>query len=198
MRKVVFSVLLLIFLPCLARAAHFSPVFTSALEFGGDNLVNLTYSDGSTSNIEAGRGILLGAGVDVDLTGTTPHRFEAQLTGGMKWTSTQKATNGEVDWYRFPIEFMSFYRNMEKDFRVGGGLVYQIGNQLSGTKEAAVVSTHFDNAIGFVLQGDWILGPEKNIGIGIRYTGITYKAQVAGASMVKGSSLGMCFEYFWF
>lgn len=183
----------------LANAAKLSPVFTSGIEFGGDKLVDVTYSDGSKSNIEAGRGIILGGGIDIDLSETKPHTFEAQAKVAIKWTSTKQATNGEVDWYRFPVEILSFYRNTEKDFRIGGGLTYQFGNELKGSKDASNASMKFDNATGFVLEGDYFFGgQEKNWVVGLRYTAINYQAQTAGASSVSGNSFGMNLNYFWF
>ncbi len=180
-----------------SKAAKLSPVFTSALEFGGDKLIDVTYSDGSKSNIEAGRGIILGGGVNIDLTETKPHTFEAQATLGVKWTSTKQATDGSVDWYRFPLELISFYRNTEKDFRIGGGLVYQFGNELKGSKDASNASAKFDNSTGYVIEGDYFLGTEKNMSIGLRYTGISYNPRISGAGAVNGNSYGFNFNFFW-
>lgn len=198
MRQLAALLIFMLSFSATANAAKFSPVFTSALEFGGDKLVDVTYTDGSKSNIEAGRGIIIGGGVDIDLTETKPHTFEAQATLAVKWTSTKQATNGEVDWYRFPIELMSFYRNTEKDFRVGAGITYQFANELKGSKDASNASMKFDNATGFVLEGDYFVGTEKNLVVGLRYTSISYKPQVSGSSSVSGNSFGINLNYFWF
>jgi hypothetical protein len=192
-----FALIFIFLIAASAKAAKFSPVFISALEFGGDKLIDVTYTDGSKSNIEAGRGIILGGGVNIDLTETKPHTFEAQATLGIKWTSTKQATNGSVDWYRFPLELISFYRNTEKDFRIGGGLVYQFGNELKGSKDASNASVKFDNSTGYVIEGDYFVGAEKNITIGFRYTGISYIPQIAGAGSVNGNSYGFNFNFFW-
>lgn len=194
----IFSFALICIISSYAHALKLSPLVTSAIEFGGDKLIDVTYSDGSKSNIEAGRGIILGGGVDIDLSETKPHTFEAQATLGIKWTSTKQASNGEVDWYRFPLEILSFYRNTEKDFRVGGGLTYQFGNELKGSKDASTASTRFDNATGFVVEGDYFVGAEKNLVVGLRYTAISYQAQIPGATSVSGNSFGVNLNYFWF
>lgn len=192
------SILALVFLlATTANAAKISPIFTSAIEFGGDKLIDVTYTDGSKSNIEAGRGIILAGGAVINLTETTPHTFELQTTFGIKWTSTKQATNGEVDWFRWPLEVMSFYRNTEKDFRGGAGIVYQFGNELKGSKEASNASTKFDNSTGLVVEGDYFFGPEKNMMIGLRYTAISYKPLITGASSVSGNSVGVSFNYVW-
>lgn len=183
-------------LPFASNAAKVSPLFAGALEFGGDKLVDVTYSDGSKSNIEAGRGIILAGGAVVNFTETTPHTFEVQGTFGIKWTSTKQATNGEVDFYRWPLELLSFYRNTENNFRLGGGVTYQLGNELKGSKDASAISTKLKNALGFVVQGDYFIGAASNMALGLRYTTIQYETENFGGS-ASGNSFGLSFTYFW-
>ncbi len=179
-----------------SSATNVSPVITSALEFGGDKLVDFTYTDGSKTNIEAGRGIVIGGGVNIDLTETSPHTFEAQLTLALKWTSTKEAKNGEVDWYRFPIELISFYRRSEMNLRVGAGVSYQFANELRGSKEVSQASEKFENATGFIFESDYLVGDRKNLGIGFRYTAIDYRARAPGSTFVNGNSFGVSISYF--
>jgi hypothetical protein len=183
--------------PKIVFATSMTPLFTSAIEFGGDKIVDVTYSDGSTSTIEAGRGVLLGGGLLFDLSPGHPHSFEGQATLAIKWTGTKAASNGEVDWYRFPIELLGFYHNEEKSFRVGAGLTYQVGNEVKGTQAVSGVAMKFDNATGYVIEADYFLGQEKNMVIGARYTGISYKAQTSDAVTINGNSFGVNFNYFW-
>lgn len=188
----------LMFLICgSAEATKIRPAFTSALEFGGDKLIDITYSDGSKSSIEAGRGIVFGGGVNIDLSETVPHTFEAQLTAAIKWTSAKEAKNGNVDWYRFPLELISFYHNTERNYRLGGGLTYQIANELKGSGDAAAAAMKFDNGAGYVLEGDYFFGEKKDLILGVRYTGINYRAQNAASSTINGSSWGIAFNYVW-
>ncbi len=200
MRKFGFySVLLLILLTCnFAGAAKLSPVLTGALEFGGDKLVDIVYSDGTTGEIQAGRGFLLGGGLNIDLSETKPNTFEAQLTVGVKWTGSKKASNGEVDWLRFPIELLSFYRNTDRNFRLGAGVTYHFGNKVTGSKDVSSISTKFDNATGFVLEADYVFGAERVAVVGVRFTKINYQAQIPGAPVVSGNSVGINFNYFIF
>jgi hypothetical protein len=196
MKKLILLVTLAL-APKIAFATSIAPLFTSAIEFGGDKIVDVTYSDGSTSNIEAGRGLLLGGGLLFDLSSASPHRFEGQATLAIKWTGTKAASNGEVDWYRFPIELLGFYHNEEKNFRVGAGLTYQVGNEVKGTQAVAGAAMKFDNATGYVIEADYFVGQEKNAVIGARYTGISYKAQTSDAATINGNSFGVNFNYFW-
>jgi hypothetical protein len=188
--------LILLLLPALAQAMNVSPLVMTGLEFGGDKLVSAHYSDGSTSDIQAGRGIVLAGGAVIDLTETAPHAFEAEATLGVKWTSTKAATNGEADWWRWPIEILSFYHNTEKHFRAGAGISYQIGNSLKGSKDASSLTTRFQNAAGIVFQGDYFVGEKNNVGLGLRYTLIQY-SQAGSSNSVNGNSLGLEMTYCW-
>jgi hypothetical protein len=167
------------------------------LEFGGDDLAEVTYSDGSKSKIEAGRGFLFFGGARLNVSNTTPHAFDAQASVGMKWAGTKQASNGEVDFFRWPIELLSFYRNTEKNFRLGGGFVYQIGNETRGSKAASAASMKLKNTTGVVLQGDYLTAPEGGIAVGIRYTFVRYEARSGGLS-VDGDSLGFQITVLWF
>ncbi len=192
--RVSFGFALVTLFPFAANAADISPFFSAGLEFGGDKLVDITYSDGSNSDIRAGRGILLSGGAVFVLSDTAPHRFELQPSLGIKWTGVKEAENGSVDFYRFPIEVLSFYRNTDSHFRIGGGVTYQVRNELKGTKDAALASTRFENALGLVLQGDFMVGKHRNMGFGLRYTAIKYEPKVGGDS-VNGSSIGFIFTF---
>ena len=97
----------MIFLFCLfasiAGHAAVTPLAGASLEFGGDTLVEATYSDGSRSNIPAGRGLGARAGALLDLY----EGFGLEGSLGFKWTSVKPATNGAVSWVRFPFELLS-------------------------------------------------------------------------------------------
>jgi len=168
-----------------------TPVVASALEFGGDILVDVTFSDGSKSNIEAGRGIYISGGFITPLS----NFFEIQSTLGLKWTSTKQAKNGVVDWVRYPLEFLGFYHNKELNFRAGAGLVYQLANNLKGTDDASVLSMKFENSLGFVVAGEYYIGAEKNRSLGLRYTSISYKPQTSGYPSVNGNSFGVSLTF---
>jgi hypothetical protein len=177
-----------------ANALEITPLVGAGIEFGGDSLVNAPYSDGSRSEIEAGRGIFLRGGATAELLRTNSHALAVELAIGLKWASTKQARNGSVDWIRLPVEALAFYQNAENHFRLGAGISYQSGNNLKGSKDAAAVSTKFQDAAGLVLAGDYFLGQETNMGLGLRYTSISYQPTGATAK-AKGDSLGLWFTY---
>lgn len=178
-------------------AAKISPAFVSALEFGGDQLVNVTYTDGSKSDIEAGRGVIIAGGVDVSYPQENNIEHIAQFTLGIKWTSTKQANNGDINWKRFPLEALYFYKDNDKNFKVGGGLSYHFNNTLRGTKDLAGLNISVDNALGYTLEADYLLGEEKKMLVGVRTTLINYTASGAKES-ASGNSFGVNFNYYWY
>ncbi len=172
-----------------ANAFKVTKALGLGLDFGGDKLVDVTYTDGSKSDIEAGRGVILNAGLVFDLSRTQPHTFETQLTFGWKFTSTKQASNGEISFYRWPVEIMSFYRNTEKRFRVGLGLTYQFGIEVKGTKEAALASAMFKPATGWIVESGYFVSSEENLFLSVRHTSISYQPQISGG-FINASSTG--------
>jgi hypothetical protein len=185
------------FTPLAASAVTVTPVFTSAFEFGGETLVDVVYSDGSKSNIEAGRGLIVGGGANFEFGDEAHLPLQIQSTIGTKWTSTKQAKNGTVDWIRFPLEVFAFYKIESANLRLGGGPTYQFNNSLKGSQDAAVVSADFENSLGWALEGDYFFGADKKLSAGLRLTRISY--QVKGTSLsAAGDSVGVNLSYFWF
>lgn len=187
MKKIILSIVSCMIVSFQA-SANTSPLIAIGADFGGDKIVDVTYSDGSKSSIEAGRGLLLSFGALIGLS----ESFETQASVGIKWTSTKKATNGQVDFSRFPAELLLFYR--VGDFRIGGGATYHFNNKVKGTKEAAVISGDFENAVGYIGQADYFFGAAKNIGFGAKYTAIEYEPKNSDTK-VDANSFGLTFTY---
>ena len=186
--------LFIVFSGFSAQANSISPLLSVGYEGGGETLVKVIYTDGSTSEINAGQGFMLTGGAIFDLTQTQPHKFELQTTLGWKWATTKRASNAEISWTRFPIDVLSFYRNVEMNYRLGGGITYHFSNDFKATGDASRFSTKFNNALGFVVQGDYFLSEERNIGVGLRATMIKYKANGISAN---GNSFGIHLTYVW-
>ncbi len=194
MRKIIFLAALVI--ACSAEAAGVAPVLGGGLEFGGEPLVRAEYSDGSTSQVNAGNGILVQAGAVAEIACFGAHCVDLQSTFGLKWTGTKEAKNGEVSWIRFPLELIAFYRPVSLPFRAGPGVSYQFGNSVSGSKDAAPLTTAFQSALGFVVQADYLFGARKNVPVGLRYTRMQYRT-ASGYGPVQGDSIGISVQYLW-
>ena len=186
MLKAVLGLVLMVIaaVPVASLAADVRPVVRIGIDFGGDKLAGATFTNGSTDTIKAGELIYLGAGLSVI---TDSKDIEVEATLSYKNDSIN-ASNGKIDWTRFPLDALVFYR-MPK-FRMGGGLTYHLSPKLSGSGVASNINGNFDDSLGFLLEGDYLVTQKVNVGL--RYTNIKYK--IGGAS-IDGSSIGITAGY---
>jgi hypothetical protein len=162
-------------------------------EFGGDRLLSVTYTDGSTSDILAGQGLSLFGGAEaLDLFGSGPVEIDLQGTFGVKYSSIREASNATADYYRFPIELLAFAR--WHGLRVGVGPAYHVFNSFSGSGALASYNFGVDNALGVTAQIDYTFF--KHWGVGARYTSISYQPQLSGVPPKSGSNFGAEISYF--
>ena len=146
----VLSTCLIFFSAATAQAVEFKGVVGMGYDVGGETLVKITYTDGSTSEVNANAGLIFNAGV-VMVTGN----FETQATVGYKFDSSKKATNVNATYSVVPVELIEFYRT--EQLRMGLGISYHTsptlkidfpGNAANGTYK-------FKDAVGYVAQIGW-------------------------------------------
>ena len=150
---------------------------------GGDRIVNLSFTNGKGDSIRANEGVYVGGGLSV-LNGARTVEFQGTLS--VKYQGLH-ADNGGVSWTEFPLDALVFYRR--QSFRLGGGVTYVMNPRAKGTDAASNIDMTFDNALGAVLQGDYLV---EQVSLGLRYTLIDYKL---GGSTVKGSGVGVSFGF---
>jgi hypothetical protein len=157
--------------------------WTASLGFdaGGDKMATVQYENGDDNDIKAGEIANLNIGVIIQ-NGTSD--FETQFTIGWKFDSSS-AENGDLSFNRYPIELLQFYKPGR--FRFGGGITYQMNPSLDGSGFASDIKVDFDNALGFVLQGDFLFDLYY---AGLRYTNIEYEVENY-ESKVGGDSVGL-------
>jgi len=197
MFKLISLSVLILLLTLSSFAAQISPLLGGNITFGGDALAYMVYTDGSKSELEAGRGLTFFGGISFDdLWSKDNHHFDVQTSLGVKFASTKAATNGEITFVRWPLEALAFYRNSEHKFRAGAGLSYHFSNKISGTEIASSLSANADNALGFVVQADYLMGWQSHMALGLRYENISYK--ISGYNFTaSGNNFGIQFSYFW-
>jgi hypothetical protein len=172
--------------PAASRAVEVKPLFKAGIDFGGDTIAQVTFTDGSTDSIKANDGFYIGGGA---LIGTGIENVEVELSLAYKYSSIN-ASNGDITWTRFPAEALVFYRF--PNFRVGGGPTYHLSPKLEGSGVVGGLNVSVDNALGVVLQADYLL--TRTITLGGRYTLLDYKANGASArSDGVGISFGISF-----
>jgi hypothetical protein len=188
MLKAVLGLVLMVVaaVPVASLAADVRPVFKAGYDTGGDTIVTAVFTNGSTKSIKANEGIYLGLGASILLDSKD---IEIEASASYKYQSIT-AANGDITWTRFPLEGLVFYRAPK--FRVGGGLTYHLSPKLSGSGVAGGLNVNVDDALGAVLQGDWLI--TQRISVGLRYTNLSYKANgVKANSDGVGVIFGMRF-----
>src|SRR5579862_1578440 len=96
---------MLAFFPVVGHAVTLRPLVGINAEFGGDRLLKVVYTDGSESDVNAGQGFSLFGGAAVeDFIDLQPFSIDLQGTLGVKYATVQQASNGNIDFFRFPAE----------------------------------------------------------------------------------------------
>jgi hypothetical protein len=169
--------------PAYSYAAEVRPLVVAGYDSGGDRIVNLTFTTGKGDSIRANEGLYVGGGLSVL---NDARNLEFQGTLSVKYQGLH-ADNGSVRWTEVPLDALVFYRR--QSFRLGGGMTYVMNPRAKGSDAASNIDMTFDNALGAVLQGDYLV---EQVSLGLRYTLIDYKF---GGTTVKGSGLGVSFGF---
>jgi hypothetical protein len=166
-----------------AAAVDVKPMVKAGYDVGGDTLVTVGFTDGSTQNIKANQGLFFGGGVSIVGADKT---VESEIALTYK-VDDITASNGDITWSRWPLDALVFYR-WDK-VRAGGGLTYHFSPKLSGSGLASGISANPKSAQGFLLQADWRITDTMNLGA--RYTILDYEV---GSSEAKSNGLGLVFS----
>jgi hypothetical protein len=156
--------------PLASRAADVIPIIKAGYDFGGDTVGSVSLASGSgssTKSVKANEGAFVGLGA---LFLTDLKVLEAEVSLSYKFSSLA-VQNADIDWTVLPLDALVFYRL--PNFRLGGGVTYQLDPTLKGRKQASSLNAKYDNALGFVLQTDYVL--DKRFNFGVRYTSVDYK-----------------------
>jgi len=176
-----FLVLAVMVAPAASRAAEVRPVLVAGYDTGGDEIKAVTFQSGENDSIRANEGFYLGGGVSV-----LGDRRNVEFLGTLSLKYQRiHASNADITWSRVPLDALVFYRM--QSFRLGGGLTYVLHPRLKGSGDESGIDTAFPNALGAVLQADYLLG---RVSLGVRYTVLDYKS---GGGTVESNGLGVSF-----
>ena len=172
-----------------ARASAAGVYFEGGVHLGGDTLLEVGLTDGSTEKIKAGGLISLAVGWHMAVTET----MNARLSLGYKEDSIT-ADNGEITFSRTPLDFLLFTQNGA--WMLGGGLTYHMSPKFSA--DAAVIgllgTVKMDDSLGFVLAADYNTKGifDREWYLGGRLTIIDYEV---GGESISGNSIGVVVGY---
>jgi hypothetical protein len=169
-----------------AQGAEIRPLIKAGIDVGGDTMVSVAFTNGDTEKVRANEGFYLGGGATIL---DEARNMEYHVTLAYKFALVD-ADNGDIEWSRIPLEALVFYRFPRA--RVGGGLTYHINPKLEGSGVVGGLDIEFKNALGLVLQADWLI--TRKIALGGRFTFLEYDAEGAFTGSAKSNGVGLTFS----
>jgi hypothetical protein len=169
-----------------AQAADIRPLVKAGVDVGGETLVTAVFTNGDRENVKANEGFYLGGGAAII---DEARHMEYHVTLAYKF-AVINGSNGEIEWTRIPLEALAFYRFPRA--RLGGGLAYHINPKLEGSGVVSGLDIEFKNALGLVLQADWLI--TQKIAVGGRFTFLEYDAEGAFSGSAKSNGVGITFS----
>ena len=149
------------------------------IEFGGDEILQVFFTNGEDQTMRAGQGGLVAVGGELQFGNLKQLMLRTSI--GIKYNTTA-ADNANIRLTRFPVHLTPFWK-INDDFRFGVGITTHLSPRLKGD--------------GFVDDVDFTssAGPRFEFGykwIALTYTSVNYK--VAGETFSAGS-FGACLSF---
>ena len=166
--------------PVAAKPSPVRFVIEGGFDMGGDDFLELTFTNGDTQTITAGQGGTIAAGLQF-MPASMP-RFSVSGTVGYKFTTTA-AENADIMFTRIPVEIVGRYK-LNQDWFVGAGVVRHNSIHLDG--DGFVPNADFDAATGATFELGWRWAA-------LTFNAIDYK-DAAGTSF-SGGSVGVNFRW---
>jgi hypothetical protein len=150
------------------------------IEYGGDELVELTFEDGDTQTMLAGQGGYVAFGGEFALSSLP--RFVLRTSIGIKY-NTNASSNADINLTRWPLTIMPIL-NINDSFRLGVGLTKHLRVFLDG--DGFLPDLSMTSSVGprFELGYKWFA---------ITYTHLSYKW--GGVQTYSASSFGANVTY---
>lgn len=162
-------------------AAPIYGVANMGIDFGGDKIGNVGFTNGHICTVRGGQGLYLSGGIG---SSSSDGKYDGQVTLGLKYRFF--ASDCYVDWSSYPLEVLG-YINLNK-IRLGGGITYHMNPTLE-RRETFVdggFKSEFNNALGIIMEAQYQLTDSSLIGG--RMTIIDYEI---GSRRISGNSVGM-------
>lgn len=156
---------------------------TFGFDLGFTDLLEVQLDDGSSRSITANQGVFASAGASfLPLLGG---KLWTQATLGLKYSGID-AANGSASFLAFPLEILETFHLAP--VRLSAGIVYLLAPRASGDGVLAGFDVDFENSLGLVLQGEWLLfhGERGAMSVGPRF--VWQKLQVKGDGPVLDAS----------
>lgn len=156
---------------------------------GGDKLATAEYTNGDTASIKAGSGVYFTAGLE--------YRFDEQFSAQASVNfhiDNQTASNGNLQFQRYPIEALAFY-HINPQWKIGTGLRYVNGAKLSGSGAAEIDDVKFENTLSGVVEAEYMFS--QQVSVKVRYVNEKFEVKSRfGKVDVKADHVGISGNYY--
>lgn len=182
MKKILLIISTLLFLTnSTARASNL--LLEAGLHIGGDKLATVNFLDGESQSMDAGGMISLAAGLKSEIV----KGLELRTTIGIKFDNIT-ASNGEVDFTRFPVNAMLVKKG--EVFSIGIGATYHLNPEFKASGFTGGYTASYNNALGFIAEVDYALNEKAYLGL--KATAIDYEINgIFTSTKINGNSIGV-------
>ncbi len=185
-RTLIVLPLVMIFTTCHVKAQESErPLIAKFLieggfEFGGDEILQVIFTNGGTQTMRAGQGGYIAFGGQLQFSKVKQLMLRASI--GIKYNTTA-ADNADIRLTRLPVSITPFW-NINDDFRLGVGVTTHINPSLHGDGFVPDMSYTSTSGPRFEFGYRWIA---------LTYTAISYKT-VSGMSF-SANSIGVSLSF---
>ena len=156
--------------------------------FGGDNLATLTYTNGQTATLDAGRGAQVVAGVEYRYD----ENFSIQSTINYQVVFATGASNGSASFSRIPVEIIGDY-TLAHVWRLGAGVRFDERTQVNASGVAAPLATKFSKSVGSIFEVEYLITPH----LGLKLRAIKETMSPEGSSYkINANQVGLFTNYY--
>jgi hypothetical protein len=150
------------------------------IEYGGDEILEVTFTNGDTQKVLAGQGGYVAVGGEFTLPSVKALSLRASI--GYKYNTTA-ADNADITLTRIPINLIPYW-NLNKDIRLGIGITTHQFIQFDG--DGFVPDIDFESSIGPRIEFAYKF-------IALTYTQIDYR--IPSNASVSAGSFGVSVSY---
>jgi hypothetical protein len=152
----------------------------AGIEFGGDEILEVFFTNGGDQTMRAGQGGFIAVGGEFQFPNVNQLMLRTSI--GIKYNTTA-AENANIRLTRYPVHLTPFWK-INDDFRLGVGITTHLGPKLKG--DGFFPDVDFTSSAGarFEFGYKWIA---------LTYTAINYKDE--NGESVSAGSVGACLSF---
>lgn len=169
MNKIIFSLYLLVLLSTTqifgqqsSRRVNLNLLVDGGIEYGGDEILQVFFTNGEDQTMRAGQGGYIGFGGQLEFSSIK--QLMLRTTIGIKYNTTA-ADNANIRLTRYPLTLTPFWK-INDDIRLGIGITTHLSPRLKG--DGFISDISYDSTIGtrFEFGYKWVA---------LTYTAISYE-----------------------